>query len=49
MYKKNSTDSSFKNKELREKVFTTDLFHSISVNSFVDNDKKDKIIMYQKY
>lgn len=38
----------FKNKDLRQSVFTTDKFHSIYVKSYEDYAKTDCVITYQK-
>ena len=40
--------SKFRIDEERNKVFRPDLFYSISVDSYSDSDKKDKVIVYHK-
>lgn len=47
-YSKKDNVSNFHIKEERQKYFSTDLFHSLMVESYDGNNKKDKVIVYQK-
>lgn len=47
-YHKWENVSDFHIKEKRSKVFTSDIFHSVMVNSFYQNGTQDKVITYQK-
>lgn len=48
-YHKGNDTSNFKYKDQRIKYFPTNQFHTIQVDSYYNNDQKDKIITFQKY
>ena len=48
-YSEHDGVGSFHNKSKRQKYFTTDIFHTVLVDSYNLNSFKDKVITYQKF